>query len=714
MSVKQYQEQIYAGVLGKIIGVYMGRPVEGWSYDAIRSRFGFIDRYVAPETGAPFIVPDDDISGTFVFYRALEDNGYPADITAEQIGEAWLNYIVEDTTVLWWGGLARSTEHSAYLRLKQGIRPPLSGSAEMNGQVIAEQIGSQIFIDTWAMTNPGQPERAASMARQASLVSHDGIAVEAAVYLAAIEAMAFEEKNVDVLLREGRKYIADNEAGRLLNQLLDDVLQQCEATDDWRKVRDWIEENHSYAKYRGNCPMVTNHLAIVMALKFGGDDFRRSLMIATSAGWDTDCNAGNVGCLNAIRLGLDAIDADADLRAPVADRMLVVSTDGGDCIFDAVQETRKIVKAACLLNGENPEELNIPNEKFAFEYRGSTQGFLPHPSGGFQQAIQGLSNTLDTDGTPGLRISYKGVSKGITGSISVQTYVDPAPKAAADTSYFEVYASPSLYSSQTVKARFYSKQEQNPKLRFFIDYYDQNDEISTLWGEERFAIAQGETTVEWEVPDTAGRAVYRLGIQLLSEQRCDGELCLRSLTWAGAPRHFHMGTAKELSPNISPFVTRTKWMMAFMNSTKGTGPDHLATFAISHPEENGVMSIGSKEWSDYSVASRIQFVHAKSAGLVARSKGHRRYYAAVFSGGQMQIIRRKGADVQILATAQGQSYREADWYDFRFEVKGGRLSMYIDDKLVCECEDDSYTRGGAGYMVSEGAIVAKEFTVKGL
>ena len=114
--------------MGKIIGVYMGRPVEGWSYEEIQKKFGQIDYYVAEKTGAPFIVPDDDISGTFVFYRALEDNGYPADIKAGQIGEAWLNYIIEDKTILWWGGLSRSTEHSAYLRLKQGIRPPQSVS----------------------------------------------------------------------------------------------------------------------------------------------------------------------------------------------------------------------------------------------------------------------------------------------------------------------------------------------------------------------------------------------------------------------------------------------------------------------------------------------------------------------------------------------------------------------------------------------------------
>jgi len=33
MQIKDYQNQIYSGVLGKIIGVYLGRPVEGWSFE---------------------------------------------------------------------------------------------------------------------------------------------------------------------------------------------------------------------------------------------------------------------------------------------------------------------------------------------------------------------------------------------------------------------------------------------------------------------------------------------------------------------------------------------------------------------------------------------------------------------------------------------------------------------------------------------------------
>ena len=708
MISQTYGEQIYAGVLGKIIGVYMGRPVEGWSYENIVKEFGKIENFVAEHNGFPLIVPDDDISGTFVFYRALEDNGYPKDVTADQIGQTWLNYIIEDKTILWWGGLARSTEHSAYLRLKQGVKPPYSGSFEYNGQSIAEAIGSQIFIDTWAMSNPGNPERAAKMAREAAIVSHAGIAVEAAVYLAAIEALAFDIKDVDELLRSARKYV-QGEYGEKLLKLVDDVVEQCNQAADWRQVRDWIQENHGYHLYPGNCPMVPNHLAVIMALKMAGDDFQESISIATSAGWDTDCNAGNVGCLNGIRLGLDAINHGIDLRGPVADRMLVVSSDGGSCISDAVQESRKIIKAASALAGEAAE---LPENKFAFEYRGSTQGFMLHPEPIHVQAATEVKNAWEEKGEAGLQITYKNLSRGAKASASVATFVDPAPKAKAGTSYFEVYASPSIYSGQTVHMTVKCFEEENPDLQLFIDYYDQNDSISTIEGSP-VRLEQGMNEITWKVPDTKGRAIYRLGIRLNSDRMLNGAVVVKSLDWKGSPELFHMGKANELTPGISPFVTRTQWLSAFMTSVKHYGPDYLATISLSHPEENGVMTIGTTDWDDYSIETKLQFVHGKCAGVVARAKGHRRYYAAVFRDNKAEIIKRFDRDVISLAAA---AYPTTDdmTHEIRLEAKGNRLTMFVDNEEKVTCTDDSFANGAAGFMVDEGAIVAECLTVKGI
>ncbi len=154
---KDYTERVYAGVLGKLIGVYLGRPFEGWPYEMVMQHLGEINYYVHEKLDVPLIVTDDDISGTFGFLKAMRDYGYSRELSAAQIGQTWLNYLIEERTVLWWGGLGNSTEHTAYLRLKKGIQAPASGSIGLNSKVVAEQIGSQIFIDGWAMVAPGDP-----------------------------------------------------------------------------------------------------------------------------------------------------------------------------------------------------------------------------------------------------------------------------------------------------------------------------------------------------------------------------------------------------------------------------------------------------------------------------------------------------------------------------------------------------------------------------
>ena len=38
-----YLERVYAGVLGKLVGVYLGRPFEGWTYQRIMKELGPIE-----------------------------------------------------------------------------------------------------------------------------------------------------------------------------------------------------------------------------------------------------------------------------------------------------------------------------------------------------------------------------------------------------------------------------------------------------------------------------------------------------------------------------------------------------------------------------------------------------------------------------------------------------------------------------------------------
>ena len=215
-----FEEKVYAGVLGKIIGVYLGRPFEQWSHELIMETLGPIKYYVNEDLNKPLVVPDDDITGTFTFLRALSDYDYNQEISARQIGQTWLNNIVEGQTILWWGGVGHSTEHTAFKNLQRGIEAPESGSENINGRIVSEQIGAQIFIDGWAMISPGDPEKAASLAKRAASVSHDGEAVYAAQVIAAMEAQAFIEKDIKNLIDAAKKLIPNKS---LIFRVIEDI-----------------------------------------------------------------------------------------------------------------------------------------------------------------------------------------------------------------------------------------------------------------------------------------------------------------------------------------------------------------------------------------------------------------------------------------------------------------------------------------------------------
>lgn len=482
MLPADYVERVYAGVLGKIIGVYLGRPFEGWSYETIAEKLGDIDYYVHDKVGVPLLVTDDDISGTFTFLRALADSGNDPDITPAQIGEAWLNYIVESRAILWWGGFGNSTEHTAYLRLKRGIEAPSSGSIALNGKVVAEQIGAQIFIDGWAMVSPGRPELAAEFARRAGSVSHDGEAVYAAQLLAAMEAQAFLTADVDVLLDTGLSFVP---ADSIISTMIGDIRSWHSREPDWRAARALLADKYGYHIYGGNCHVVPNHGLIVLALLYGGGDWDRSMMIVNTCGWDTDCNSGNLGALLGIRGGLGIFDAK-DWRGPVADRLYLPTADGGRAITDAVAETYHIVNSGRALSGQPP----IRRRRFDFSLPGSVQGFT--------------GNVFNVDGR--LRID---------GGIATTPTFTP-PEAIGMPGY-RMLASPTLYSGQQLRV------SAEGSAHLVLMHYGAGDELVSVDGPP----VDGE--VEWTIPDTGGQPIAAIGLA------AQGTAYVNWLDWSGEP-----------------------------------------------------------------------------------------------------------------------------------------------------------------------------------
>ena len=97
---KDYMEKVYAGWLGKIIGVRHGAPIEGWEYDRIK---GCMEKLIVTWWIIRILLPMMIAMGQ-CFLRALEDYTHTPDITAEQIGLTWLNYAPYEHGFYWWGG----------------------------------------------------------------------------------------------------------------------------------------------------------------------------------------------------------------------------------------------------------------------------------------------------------------------------------------------------------------------------------------------------------------------------------------------------------------------------------------------------------------------------------------------------------------------------------------------------------------------------------
>ena len=661
-TTADYAEQVYAGVLGKVIGVYLGRPFEGWSYERIQQRLGDIDYYVHDKLDVPLIVTDDDIAGTFTFLRALEDHGTNPDISSKDIGESWLNYLIKNRSVLWWGGLGQSTEHTAYLRLASGIEAPLSGSMATNGQVVAEQIGAQIFIDGWAMVAPGDPDQAVRFAEAAARVSHDGEAVYGAKMLAAMESMAFVENDIQQLIDIGLTYIPKDS---VIARMIADLRAWYEDEKDWRVTRELLAANYGYDKYGGNCHMVPNHGLIIHSLLHGDGDFSKTLKIVNTCGWDTDCNSGNVGCLMGILVGVEGIDAGLDRgfdwRGPVADRLYSPTADGDRCISDCAREATQIINMGRTLAGEDRFEPK-QGAQFHFTFKGSVQGF--QVKSGTAQVSNPSGGSLRIAGEAGARVGTPVFAP----SVEVAEYFEK--------SHYTLMASPRIFPGQHLRAGLSS-----PDANLYVAYYGENDEVCFI----DVDAPDDPLKPSIQVPCVSG-PIFEVGVRLNK----DVSIELDHLGWRGNPqvvfeRPQHRGRM---------------WKRAWVDAV-----DQLVSwtemFRLVQNEGLGMISQGTREWTDYIVRADVTPHLATRAGIAARVQGLTRFYALMVTRDQkVQLVKSLHQESVLAESEFGWSF--GDTLHMSLGVDGDELWGEINGQVVLSARDSSLDSGAIGLVIADG------------
>ena len=690
-----YFERVYAGVLGKIIGVYVGRPFEGWTHDRILTELGEIQFYVHEHLNKPLIVIDDDISGTFAFLRAMPDHGVGLELTAEQIGQTWLDYLIENQTILWWGGMGMSTEHTAYLRLKAGIPAPQSGSIALNGKVVAEQIGAQIFIDGWGLICPGDPERAADLAQRAASVSHDGEAIYGAQIVAALVAQAFVEPDIATLLDVATGLIPD---ASLIYRVIQDVREWHARYDSWYEAFQQIVMHYGYDKYGGNCHMIPNHAVVILALLYSEGNFGRGMTVVNTAGWDTDCNSGNVGCVLGVAHGLAGLDAGPAWRGPVADRMYLPTADVGQAVTDAATEAYRVASVGHALWGD---ALPAPKQgaRYHFELPGSVQGWVPEDSPECRGVVA-LDNVTGHSlyGERSLALHLHALAPGRRARVQRETF----PNLAASGGY-RMVASPTLFPGQTLRARLVADAEnpQDVQGRLFVKAYGADDALFVVHGPE-FTLAPGDDIeTVWPVEAPAGCPIAWVGIDLTAVERVDGAVYLDWLTWGGAP-HVRLD---------APPHAGHRWLDAWTQACSAACTHPEDTYRLIQNEGRGLWLQGTRDWHDYTVTARLTANLARSMGVAARVQGLHRYYALELANGVARLVRERYGRT-VLAE------RPYDWslyqpYRLALTVQGQRLIGSVNGQELFELNDASdLTSGGIAILIEEGRIGCEDVAVQ--
>ncbi len=258
-----YMDRILGGWYAKSIGGVTATQVEG-----VREWMDFKENQVWPKVHPA----NDDLTMQVMFLEVLEEQG--VYLTQMDLARAWIERC-------WYP----YGEYGYFRRnWKKGIRPP--ASAGFDNPIKEHGMGCPIRSEIWAMICPGDPELARRLCRLEGTIDHAEQSVAGEEMWSGLQSELFFERDTRNLrklidrhrrrLPEGSK-IADTV--ELAIHLFDQGIGPREARR--RVLARLAEPDASDARL--------NVGLTVMALLYGGGNFKKTALLAMNLGHDTDC-----------------------------------------------------------------------------------------------------------------------------------------------------------------------------------------------------------------------------------------------------------------------------------------------------------------------------------------------------------------------------------------------------------------------------------------
>ena len=680
-------EKLYAGLIGMDAGMRLGAPVENpfWTYERLQSYYGDIRGYLREQR---YYTADDDVNGPLIFVRALADNAMPETLTSEAVGETWLNYTRRGMGMFWWGGEDASTEHRAYMNLRRGVKAPRSGSIGENGKTAAEQIGGQIFADAWGLICPGDPARASALAAAAASVSHDGSGVDGARFMAACIAAAYTASSLDEVLDTGLRFLPEKSDYRRVVETVRAYHRAHPAEADFRACRAMIAREFREEAYPGGYHIVPNAGICILAMLYGKGDLGRSIEISVMCGYDTDCNASNIGTILGVLGGLDGVPER--YRRPINDLVTLSSVSGYLNLVDLSDKAKELGALSCrMYGGALPNGVVCPKPgelRLDFPFPGSTHGLE-------------LSDKAEHT----LRIVS---GKAHSGVYCAELMTDGKCAGPVDLSFKAMLTRPDLHEERydpvfTAKVNpgqrvsVWMKSEQTAPAAVTVTPFVRRAMTGETVCMPAAVLPEGEwTEIAFTVPDLGGDAVHDVGWTIAVQPDVApwvmGRVYVDEITVTGTMDYtVDFSLQREEFSQLTPF--------SFNDCAGKREADAMRLTAEALPYMSGAQAYtGNYYLRDTAVAASVTVESGGSGLVLLHGQGTRRYYALGFSApGECAALRYEDGTVIKLAAVPF-AWQPGREYALRAEAKGDTLTLSVDGTPVLEAHDGRYSYGMPG------------------
>lgn len=297
LPVKEYRDKMKGGWLGQMAGVAWGAPTE------FKWKGAIIPADKMPKWKPQTInnsFEQDDLYVDMTFLRTLEVHGL--DVSIKQAGIDFAN----SGYPLWHANKAGRNA------LRSGIAPPDSGHPRFNKH--ADDIDYQIEADFAGLVSPGLPNTAIALGEKFGRIMNYGDGVYGGQFMGGMYAEAFFEKDPAKLVEAGLRCIPE---GSQYAECVRDVIAWHKENPDnwektWQRIAEKYQKNPAYRKAscdKGdfNIDAKINGAYIVLGLLYGKGDLDQSIVIATRAGQDSDCNPSSAAGVLFTTIGFAAI-----------------------------------------------------------------------------------------------------------------------------------------------------------------------------------------------------------------------------------------------------------------------------------------------------------------------------------------------------------------------------------------------------------------------